>query len=313
MKVDLILIAESGILERQAVLLCESVRQFGGRYSQADIKVLQPRGERSISQRSRGRFEALGAQVVEMSIVSPCPAYGTSYRVFACGQYEPTSQADCFVFLDSDTILLSEPDFELLGADVAGRPVDVKGMCTSGDDDAKDSYWRDLCHVCGVNYDVVPHVTTTVEGTRVKASYNGGLTIVRSKTGLFAKTADFFRRSLLANLIPWPGRNSTFPTGHGTVTAEGGRLWGSAQACHSLAISALKLSVRILPPSQNFPLHFYDALLPEIEKGAIPPISHVHYHDVFRSHPHDNPILAGQPGFPASSIKWLRERAAEFA
>jgi hypothetical protein len=313
MKMELILIAESGILEQQAILLCESIRKFGGRYGEADIKVLQPRGEKSIGQRGRVRFQALGAQVVEMSIVSPCPEYGTSYRVFACGQYEPTSQADCLVFMDSDTVLLSEPDFELLEADVAGRPVDVKGMCTSGDDDAMDSYWRDLCHVCGVNYDLIPHVTTTVERARIKASYNGGLTIVRNRTGLFAKTADFFRRSMLANLVPWPDRNSTFPTGHGMVTAEGGRLWGSAQACLSLAISALKLSVRVLPPSQNFPLHFYRDLLPEIENGAIPLISHVHYHHVFRSNPHDNPILAGQPGFPVGSIEWLSERAAEFA
>ena len=35
-------------------------------------------------------------------------------------------------FMDSDTVLLSEPDLELLEAEVAARPVDVKGMCTSG-------------------------------------------------------------------------------------------------------------------------------------------------------------------------------------
>ena len=313
MRVEFILIAESGVLEQQALLLCASLRRFGGRYAEADIKVLEPRGERSISEGGRLRFRGLDAEVVKMSIVSPCPEYGTSYRVFACGEYEPFSQADCLVFMDSDAVLLSEPDFELLEADFAGRPVDVKGMCTSGDGDANDSYWRDLCHICEVNYDLIPHVTTTVEHARVKASYNGGLTIVRNKAGLFAKTADFFRRSLAANLVPWPENNSSFPTGHGMVSAEGGRFWGSAQACLSLAITALNLSVRILPSSQNFPLHSYLDLLPEIEKGAIPLISHVHYHHVFRSNPHDNPILAGQPGFPPGAIEWLRERVGEFA
>jgi hypothetical protein len=313
MKVEFILIAEAGILEQQALLLCASIRKFGGRYAEREIKVLQPRSEKSISERGRLRFRALGAEVVEMSLVSPCPEYGTSYRVFACGEYEPSSQADCLVFMDSDTVLLSEPDFELLEADVAGRPVDVKGMCTTGDDDANDSYWRDLCRVCGVNYELIPHVTTTVDHLRVKASYNGGLAIARNKAGLFAKTADFFRRSLLANLVPWPESDSSFPTGHGMVSPEGGRLWGSAQACFSLAITSLNLSVRILPPSQNFPLHSYLDLLPEIEKGTIPLISHVHYHHLFRSNPRDNPILAGQPGFPADSIEWLRERVGEFA
>ena len=311
MKMEFILVAESGILEQQAILLCESIRKFGGKYAEADIRVLQPRRERRISHDGRLRFQSLHAQVSEMSIVSPCPEYGPSYKVFACGEYEPSSQADCLVFMDSDTVLLSEPDLELLGADVAARPVDVKGMCTSGEGDPNDSYWRNLCQACGVDYELIPQVTTTVERTRVKASYNGGLTVVKNKSELFAKAAEFFLQSIRANLIPWPDSNATFPTGHGMVGGKGGRLWGSEQACFSLAITALGLSVRILPPSQNFPLHSYPDLLPEIEKGAAPTISHVHYHHVFRNNPQDNPILAGQPGFPADSIEWLRKRIGD--
>lgn len=313
MRVEFILIAESGVLERQAILLCESIRKFGGSYAQADIKILQPRGERRISPSGRVRFQSLQAHVIEMSIVSPCPEYGTSYRIFACEEYERSSQADCLVFMDSDTVLLAEPDLELQEADVAARPVDVKGMCTSGDDDPKDSYWRYLCRACGVDYDLIPLVITTVERIKVKASYNGGLTVVKKQTGLFAKTADFFLKSILAGLIPSPDSDITFPTGYGIVSGKGAQLWGSAQACLSLAITALRLSVRILPPSLNFPLHYYDDLLPEVENGAIPLISHVHYHHVFRSNPHDNPILAGRPGFPPRSVTWLRERIGEFA
>ena len=313
MKVEFIFIAESGVLERQAILLCESIRKFGGSYAQADIKILQPRGERKISHDGRLRFQSLRAHLVEMSIVSPCPEYGPSYRILACGDYERSSSADCLIFMDSDTILLSEPDLEPQEADVAARPVDVKGMCTSGDSDPKDSYWRYLCRACGVDYDLIPLVTTTVERIKVKASYNGGLTVVKKQAGLFAKTSDFFRQSILADLIPWPESDTVFPTGHGMVSGKGGRLWGSAQACLSLAITALKLSVRTLRPSLNFPLHYYHDLLPEIEKGAIPLISHVHYHHLFRSNPHDNPILAGQPGFSPCSVEWLRERIGEFA
>ena len=312
-KAEFIFIAESGVLEKQAILLCESIRKFGGSYAQADIKILQPRGERRISPYGRLRFQSLGADVIEMSIVSPCPEYEPSYKIFACAEYERSSQADCLIFMDSDTVLLSEPDLELQEADVAARPVDVKGMCTSGESDPNDSYWRYLCRVCGVDYDLIPHVITTVERVKVKASYNGGLTVVKKNAGLFSKTADFFLQSILADLIPWPESDTVFPTGHGMVSGKGGRLWGSSQACLSLAITALKLPVRTLRPSLNFPLHYYPDLLPEIEKGAIPLISHVHYHHVFRSNPHDNPIVAGQPGFSPCSVTWLRERIGEFA
>lgn len=313
MKAEFIFIAESGALEQQGLLLCESLRKFGGRYAQADIKILQPRRERKISEEGRREFLALRARIVEMSIVSPCPEYGTSYRVFACAAYEPCSRADCLIFMDSDCVLLSEPDLELQGADLAVRPVDVKGMCTSGVGDPKDNYWRELCRICGVDYSRVPHVTTTVDQVRVKASFNGGLTVVRGGRGLFAKTADFFQRSLEAGLVSWPDLAAPFPAGHGMVSVEGGRLWGSSQASLSLAICALGLSARILPASQNFPLHYYPEMLPAIESGAIPMISHLHYHHVFRGNPADNPVLAGKPGFPKESIGWLRDRSGRFA
>ena len=311
--VEFLIIGESGILEKQSLLLAESIRKFGGRYAQSKITVLQPRREKPISAVVRRRFEALHAGIVELSIVSPCPEYGTSYRVFACAEYERFATAEMFVFMDSDMVLMSEPDLGLLDADVAARPVDVKGMCTSGNDDPNDGYWQKLCRVCGVDYDRLPWVTTTVERARVRASYNGGLTVVKAGGGLFRKTADFFVRSLDANLIPWPERTSTFVTGHGTVSAAGSQLWGSSQACCSLAITALGLSVRVLPPSLNFPLHLYDQLFPEIKKGAIPAVSLVHYHHVFRGALSDNPIFAGSLEFSAESLGWLRSRADNFA
>ena len=210
-------------------------------------------------------------------------------------------------------VLLAEPDLELQSADVAVCPVDVKGMCTSGEGDRNDAYWRQLCHVCEVDYDLVSDVITTVDRVRVRASYNGGLTVVKTQAGLFQKTADFFLHSLRAGLIPWPDRTGTFNSGHGTVSAEGGRLWGSSQASLSLAITTLGLSVRILPPSLNFPLHFYAELEPEIKSGIIPQISLVHYHHLFMGRHQENPLFAGMPGFPVESLGWLWHRVVEGA
>jgi hypothetical protein len=82
--VEFVFIAESGVLEKQAILLCESIREFGGIHAQAGIKILQPREEKRISPSGRLRFQSLGAEVIEMSIVSPCPEYGTTYSIFAC-------------------------------------------------------------------------------------------------------------------------------------------------------------------------------------------------------------------------------------
>jgi hypothetical protein len=310
---EILMIAEAGVLERQSLLLCESLRRFGGRYAESQVTLLQPRREKPISPLARRRFEALGAQIVEMAIVSPCPEYGTSFRVFACAEYERTSSADSLVFMDSDMVVLAEPDWDLQGADIAARPVDEKGMCTTGDGDPKDAYWRKLCEICGVDYGLLPWVATTVDRVRVRASYNGGLTVVKTKSGIYQKTADFFLRSIRANLMPWPDRSNPFPAGHGMVDVRGGRLWGSAQAAFSIAGTALGLNTRILSPSLNYPLHMHAKLFPEIRSGALPPISIIHYHHVFRGAQSENPLFLDGTGFPSDAIEWLWKNKDSFA
>jgi hypothetical protein len=42
-KIEFVFVAESGVLERQCLLLCESIREFGGRYAGAEITVLHRR------------------------------------------------------------------------------------------------------------------------------------------------------------------------------------------------------------------------------------------------------------------------------
>ena len=307
LKTEFLLLAQSGVLETQSLLLCESLRKFGGRYASADVTVLESRPECPISAGGRAMFEKLGAQVVKVPVVSPCPEYGTSYRVMACAAYETQVSDRLLIFLDSDSLILCEPDFALAGADVAARPVDVRGMCTTGANDRNDAYWRALCEVCGVDYESLPWTTTTVDQCRVRASYNGGLTVVRSGEGLFGRTADFFARSIRARLFTRHDEGVFFQAGHGEVRPEGSRLWGSAQACLSLAITALGLKVRMLPPGLNFPLHFYRELSGKFSGDPLV-VSHAHYHHLLRDPEAGNPILDGSPGFPDESRAWLKTR-----
>jgi hypothetical protein len=53
-KIEFVFIAESGVLERQCLLLCESIREFGGRYAGAEITVLHRRAARGASARAGG-------------------------------------------------------------------------------------------------------------------------------------------------------------------------------------------------------------------------------------------------------------------
>ena len=142
----------------------------------------------------------------------------------------------------------------MTGSDAAARPVDVKGMCTTGAGDPFDPYWRQLCTLIGVDYEKVPMTTTTVDRQTIRASYNGGFVAARRACGLFERTEHVFRRLTTAGMTPWPS-GPTMHTGAGVLSGAATAYWGTSQAAFSLAAVAGGHAVRLLPETHNFPLH----------------------------------------------------------
>lgn len=299
------LIAEQGILEEQALLLCESIRRFSGRYRNSQISIISPRAGRRPSVETISRVRDMNVEYVEFDINSLVPTHGPSYKVHAAALIERQSNAASIAFLDSDIVIISEPDLDLYDYDSAIRPVDVKGMCTSGDTDEYDPYWRNLTRICDVDYDDIPFITTTVDQSVVKASYNGGFVITRRSAGIFQATEDFFGRAVRSNLRPYAGRNHTIQTGHGIVSDIGAEYWGSSQACLSLAIWGRHRSARLLTPAHNFPMHVEDYVQ---RYGSEAELIAVHYHHRFENDQTENPLLTGRLNISNECRAWLESR-----
>lgn len=295
-------LAETGTLEHQALLLCESVRRFGGNYARAPISVVSPRAARRPSAATRAAFAAMDVDFVALDIVSPCPEYGTSYRVAAAAHIERESQAQFLLQLDSDTLFLREPVFDCAGVDALARPVDVQGICTR-DGDEREAYWRALCALCGVAFETLPWVTTTVDRRRVRANYNGGLVLVRRERGLLQLTQEFFLRIVAARQHSNPRPSGPFRIGAGRCSPDGFTYWGTAQVAFALASAARGAPVGVLPPSYNVPLHSFAELPPD------PAPVHVHYHWLFDADARvNNPLLDGRIALDAEQSAWLQRR-----
>jgi hypothetical protein len=78
--IEFFFLAEKGILERQALLLCGSIRMFGGVYRSAGITVVSPRSDRRPSPATLQAFERLGAEYLDLDLSSEWPSYGASFR-----------------------------------------------------------------------------------------------------------------------------------------------------------------------------------------------------------------------------------------
>lgn len=300
---EFVLIAESGVLELQALLLCESIRRFAGTHARSPITVVSPRSARRPSPATLRALVQLDAEYLPIEIDSCCPAYGTSFRVHAAAHVERRPGPPTVVQLDSDTIFLAEPDFGLTGSDAAARPVDVKGMCTTGAGDPFDPWWRRLCAMLGIDYEQVPMITTTVDRQTIRASYNGGLVATRRACGLFQRTENVFRRLAAAGMRPWPD-GPTVRTATGVLSGAATAYWGTSQAAFSIAAVAGGHRVRLLPETYNFPLH----LVAEMSTPIPPSLVHLHYHWLFSADATDANPIARKFKLPAEVAEWLATR-----
>lgn len=304
--VEFFLLAEAGILEAQALLLCKSIRQFAGAYSSMAITVVSLRKERRPCVTTLRKLEQLGVEYLALDIQSPCPAYGVSFRVYVAAHIARRPGPPIVVQLDSDTLFLGEPDFSLEGVAAAARPVDMKGMCTTGAGDPFDHYWHDLCRLCGVDYSQLPLLVTTVDRRTVRASYNGGLLAVRRASSILERTQDYFERLTAANLKPWVGSGLQVRSGAGVVDTSGSEYWGTSQAAFSLAVTAGGHRLEVLPRAYNVPLHLFDAL----GSPADIPI-HVHYHDMLSSTECvSTPLLDGRVPLSQETVAWLKKHVS---
>jgi hypothetical protein len=298
---------ERGVLERQSLLLFESIRLYTGRFRNCAIYALSPRSGHGISDRARRKLDELRVIYIDAILNTECPEYGSANRVAAAAYIETIYSHEVLVILDSDTLFLREPTDILLTSDisVAVRPVDVKGMCTSGPTDPFDRYWRDLCKCCGVEYDKLPWIEAFVDQCRIKASYNAGLVVARANLGIMQEWADFFFASIRQNLRPY-AHDRSFRAGAGWVDSTASRLWGSNQAALSLAIWSKTKKVLELEPTYNYPLTLHDQINHGRRRGIFPNLVHVHYHWLLENMSSAR-LLFGRSG-PLSCTQrdWLR-------
>jgi hypothetical protein len=307
--VTFVLCIENNAIRAQTLLLCESIRHFGGRYRSSPILAVSARPGLGVDRETRDRLDDMQVEYVEEPLNHICPEYGSANRVFAAAWAETHARTEWIAVLDSDTVLLGELEPPQAGADVGVRPVDMKGSATAGSGDRFEPYWTALAALQGIPIDALPFIRTTVCDTRIRASYNGGLVVVRRETGILSAWADLFSRSVAAGLKPWRDSGLNLQASTGLVGGQAAEYWGSNQAAAALAIWSRTSRVHTYSDSYNVPLHLL-VERPELRPlwRASPPI-HVHYHWLF-TEAYYQPALGAlrDLGVAPDRLDWLTAR-----
>jgi hypothetical protein len=298
---------EANRLEPQARLLCESIRTFGGRYGQAPILAVSPRPHLALGPEARARLEALGVTCIVEPLNETASSYGTINRIVAGAWAEAHASHPYLVLLDTDTLFVGEPDF--VRADVGVRPVDVKGSASSGSGDPLDVYWARMCRFGGIDPSRLPMLSTTIDNIRIRASYNGGFTVVRRDLGILQRTRDIFFASLDENLRPLAGKELNVFASTGNVGLEASEWWGSSQAALSIAIWSKTSNVHTYDERYNIPLNNLTGpgsswpMRPDFQPILL------HYHHLAEPQYHEQLRLAlTRTGCSRDVLEWIEDR-----
>lgn len=254
---------ESGPLEAQTVRLAESIRLFGGHVADSEILAVTARFGPPLSRATRRRFRDLD---VRHERVQSQPRYGWFHylnKPLALAAAEEITDAEVIVWMDSDIVLLGEPDQLRLAPAVefAAAVPDNGVVGTTGPRSPHEADWRRLCDVVGVPLDDLPWVVTDMERERIRLYFNSGVFAYRRGIG-------FSQRYLGLCVQALDARFGFAHNGPHFVD----------QACLGLTVQAAGLRWQRLPYSHNFPTATFLPDLPGLENALV-----LHYHDAMES------------------------------
>jgi hypothetical protein len=287
MSVAIIACVERGPLESQTILLCRSIRRFGGRFRDAPIFTYQPRIGHDISPTTRAVLDELGVvhrtEVVNHSFVH----YPVGNKIFACARAEETLNEEILVFLDSDTILTGEPaEFDLArDLDAAVRPAHSVGHNSSGPGHPMDAYWLSVYQLFGIEDQ---RYVETELGTITRAYFSAGLIVVRREAGLLGRWKSSFEKLVDSGCLPMSGISR------------------ADEVALAVTLVSTMERVKILDGRYNYLIFKRAQLLPPWDRAQLEDLIHVHYRKTFTDGGflrHLDPPL--DPG--SKVLRWLEQ------
>jgi hypothetical protein len=206
MSVRFVCCVEAGRLEGEALLLCESLRRFGGRLAMAPIAAYSPRAGDAGADPTREGLDRLGVELVGDELNTEHAAHPIANKLYAGADAEQRFGEETIVVLDSDAVFLGEPNRLELGEGIhaAASAVGKVSEGTTGPGHENEAYWQELYGLAGVSDP--PWIETALRGTRIRGFWNSGLVAARREAGILAEWLELFRRLAGEGHLPPSGR-----------------------------------------------------------------------------------------------------------
>jgi len=179
--------AESVEALQHVYRLAESLRRFGGQFSDSPVWAYVPQGF-TIDSMELGRApQSLNVGIRTSRTPEEAQWFYYSGKVYAAAEAEAAAagKAAVLVWMDEDTVILSDPsDFDLrAGTSFAYCPV-MHNRSGSLYDQPPDDFWGRIYERLSITDDVLFPVVTRADQQKIRAYFQAGLLVVRPERGI---------------------------------------------------------------------------------------------------------------------------------
>lgn len=285
--------------ETNPLLFAESVRCFGGAFSNTTMWMMTPDFGKPLSAYAVKRLNELSVQVI------PFQVKREELRFFFYGELaglaqaetQAASETDSLIWMDANTILVNEPDDLILpkGKSFAYRPVHLLILGPRWETPL-DPFWNLIYRDCGVTADRVFRMQPVAETIQMRPYFNAGLLVLRPQRGLLRLWNEHFQQASRSEeyqrLFQQDNRYEIF--------------------LHQALLTGVALShfspdeLVELPPTYNYPVHLFERDMTGHRPGAMDELITFRHECFYKE-------ANWKSNFPASDElkKWLESHFAK--
>ncbi len=173
---------DPGSSGKAEAIWAESIRTFGGKFRNAPLWILYPRGGEAWAEKLKQATRSFQVDLHPFDI----PAEARKLPFFAKGYASAAAEdladgnASHLVWMDAGSLMLNQPDGLILpeGADLGCRPVDLTNI-GSRTGDSPDDFWLRIYALCRVPPDRLFTMQSSTEAIDIRPYINAGLLVTR--------------------------------------------------------------------------------------------------------------------------------------
>jgi hypothetical protein len=258
----------NGALEDQVLLLAESLREWGGRLADAPILCISPRFRLPLRRSTLARFDKLGITHIYRNRNHRFSWHAFVNKPLAVIEARQATDAENLVWLDSDALVLGEPEC-FLEADSDFAAIFTKGdMATTGPSHPCDAYWRWACSHLELDVEGLPWVES--QGARVRYCIQAGVFRIRRESRVVDHYLGNFEKLMDSRVVPSSqGLFLNESTALTLAPFTAGSSWSELPRSHNLVISRIAEDGRAEGLESARVFHYQGWLHPEHRRALL--------------------------------------------